>query len=27
LVELPEALTRLESSSMVDFLHFNEVGR
>jgi molybdopterin molybdotransferase len=27
LVELPEALTRLEPGSMVDFLHFNEVGR
>ncbi len=27
LVELPEALTRLEPGSMVDFLPFNEVGR
>jgi hypothetical protein len=27
LVELSEALTRLEPGSMVDFLPFNEVGR
>ena len=27
LVELPEALTRLEPGSMVDFLPFNEVDR